>query len=89
LPPSQAPVADVYPLRLMLDVKIDVAAERARLQKEIARVEGEIAKAGAQLANPNFVDRAPPAIVAQMRERLAAFKATLKKLRDQLGKLEP
>jgi valyl-tRNA synthetase len=89
LPTSQAPVADVYPLRIMLDVKIDVAAERARLQKEIARVESEIAKASAKLANPSFVERAPPAVVAQERERLAAFKATLKKLKDQLDKLGP
>jgi valyl-tRNA synthetase len=73
----------------MLDVKIDVAAERARLQKEIARVESEIAKASAKLANPSFVERAPPAVVAQERERLAAFKATLKKLKDQLDKLGP
>ncbi|HKW38858.1 MAG TPA: valine--tRNA ligase [Burkholderiales bacterium] len=89
LPTSRAPVADVYPLRIMLDVKIDVAAERTRLQKEVARVGGEISKASAQLANPNFVDRAPPEVVTQMRERLAAFKATLEKLKDQLDKLEP
>jgi valyl-tRNA synthetase len=89
LPTSQAPVADVYPLRIMLDVKINISAERARLQKEIARVEGEIAKASAKLSNPSFVERAPPAVVAQERERLSAFKATLKKLKDQLDKLEP
>jgi valyl-tRNA synthetase len=89
LPISQAPVADAYPFRVLLNVKVDVAAERARLQKEIARVEGEIAKASAKLANPSFVERAPPAVVAQERERLAVFEATLKKLKDQLGKLGP
>jgi valyl-tRNA synthetase len=71
----------------MLEVKIDVASERARLQKEISRIEGEISRANAKLDNPNFVERAPPAVVAQERERLAAFEATLKKLKDQLGKL--
>jgi len=73
----------------MLNVKIDIAAERARLQKEIARVEGEIVKANAKLSNPNFVERAPAAVVTQERERLATFLATLQQLKDQLGKLKP
>jgi valyl-tRNA synthetase len=89
LPASPAPVAVVHPFRIMLNVKIDIAAERARLQKEISRVEGEIAKARAKLSNPNFVERAPAAVVAQEKERLATFLATLQQLKDQLGKLEP
>jgi valyl-tRNA synthetase len=89
LPKSQAPVADLHPLRIMLDVKIDVVAERARLQKEISRHEDEIAKATAKLSDPNFVERAPPAIVAQMRERLTNFSATLEKLKPQLDQLKP
>jgi len=89
LPSSPAPVADAYPFRIMLEVKIDIASERARLLKEISRIEGEIAKSKAKLDNPNFVERAKPAVVAQERERLAAFEATLKRLRDQLDKLGP
>jgi valyl-tRNA synthetase len=74
--------------KLKLIVELDVAAERARLQKEVTRLEGEIAKATAKLANPNFAERAPAAVVAQERERLAGFAATLEKLRPQLQKLQ-
>ena len=89
LPTSPAPVEVVHPFRIMLNVKIDVAAERARLQKEMSRLEGEIAKANAKLSNPNFVERAPPAVVAQEKERLATFLATLEQLKSQLDKLKP
>jgi valyl-tRNA synthetase len=82
-----APVEVVGSFRVMLEVKMDVAAECARIQKEVARLQGEIAKASAKLANPNFVDRAPPAVVAQERERLVTFEATIDKLKAQSSKL--
>jgi valyl-tRNA synthetase len=87
LPKSVAPVEVVGSFRVMLEVKMDVAAECARIQKEVARLQGEIAKASAKLANPNFVDRAPPAVVAQERERLVTFEATIDKLKAQSSKL--
>ncbi len=88
LPDSESPVAVSGQHRLMLHVEIDPVAERARLQKEISRLEGEIAKANAKLSNPNFIERAPAAVVAQEKERLAAFGATLDKLNSQLDKLK-
>ena len=89
LPNSESPVAVSGPHRVMLHVEIDPAAERARLQKEISRLEGEISKATAKLANPSFVERARSAVVAQEKERLANFSATLEKLKPQLDKLKP
>src|SRR6478672_10295044 len=48
---------------------IDKNAERGRLGKEIARLEAEIEKARTNLGNSSFVERAPPAVVEQMKKR--------------------
>ncbi|MDQ1922198.1 valine--tRNA ligase [Massilia pseudoviolaceinigra] len=87
LPESPAAVAVVGATKLMLKVEIDVAAERERMAKEIARIEGEIAKVNGKLGNESFVARAPAAVVAQEKERLVNFSATIEKLREQLAKL--
>ena len=84
---SQAPVAVSGELRLALHVEIDLAAEQARLAKEIARLQGEIAKTDGKLANESFVARAPAAVVAQERARLADFRQALGRLQDQQGRL--
>ena len=88
LPQSDSPVAIIDNAHLMVQFQVDAAAERARLQKEVTRLEGEITKARTNLSNPKFVGRAPAVIVAQEEKRLANFSATLDKLKPQLDKLK-
>ncbi|WP_306544978.1 valine--tRNA ligase [Malikia spinosa] len=82
-----APVAVVGESRLCLFMEIDVAAEKARLGKEAARLSGEIAKAKGKLSNEAFVAKAPPAVIEQEQKRLADFGATLAKIEQQLQRL--
>ena len=82
-----APVAVVGDARLALFMEVDKDAERARIGKEIKRLEGELAKASAKLGNQAFVAKAPPAVIEQEQKRVADFGAALDKLRDQLQRL--
>jgi valyl-tRNA synthetase len=85
---AAAPVAVVGEARLCLFMEVDVAAEKIRLSKEVARLEGEIGKANGKLSNEAFVAKAPPAVIEQERKRVADFEATLGKVKSQLAQLE-
>jgi len=85
---AAAPVAVVGEARLCLFMEVDVAAEKIRLSKEVARLEGEIGKAHGKLSNEAFVAKAPPAVIDQERKRVTDFEATLTKLQSQLRQLE-
>ena len=82
-----APVAVVGETRLMLKMEIDLAAERERLAREIDKLEKQIATARSKLDNDSFVARAPAAVVAQEKQRMADFTATLERLKPQLARL--
>jgi valyl-tRNA synthetase len=82
-----APVAVVDLARICLHMEVDVAAEKLRLGKEMTRLEGELVKVKAKLANEAFVNKVPPAVLAQEQKRLEDFTATLGKLNAQLVQL--
>jgi valyl-tRNA synthetase len=86
-PDADSPVAVVGPHRVMLHVEVDAGEERKRLGKEKAGVEQQIARTEAQLGNASFVERAPVAVVEEMRRRLADFQAKRDKLDAQLARL--
>jgi valyl-tRNA synthetase len=86
-----APVAvvgsDHEVVRMCLFMEIDVEAEKARLSKEITRLEGEVTKANAKLGNEAFVAKAPPAVIEEAKKRVADFGAALEKMREQFARL--
>jgi valyl-tRNA synthetase len=67
---------------------IDVEAEKARLDKEIERERQEIAKVDAKLANPDFVARAPEAIIAEHHERREASLSRIAKMQVARARMD-
>jgi valyl-tRNA synthetase len=62
--------------------RLDKAAEREQLDKEIARLEGELRTVVGKLSNPSFVERAPAAVVEEHRKREADFSEQLSQLQQ-------
>jgi valyl-tRNA synthetase len=66
---------------------IDLAAERARLSKAVATLDGDIARVVKKLDNPDFMARAPEAVVAENRAKLAEAEADKVKIEAALARL--
>ncbi len=66
---------------------IDLAKERARLERELQRTESEVAKFDAKLANADFVARAPEDVIDEQRERRADAAAMAGRLREAVARL--
>jgi valyl-tRNA synthetase len=87
-PPASA-TALLGDLRLLVPMKgiIDVDAERARLEKQKQKVETDLTRTTAKLANEKFVNNAPADVVTLERQRAAEFTKTISQLDEQLEKL--
>jgi valyl-tRNA synthetase len=77
----------VEDITVELDVAgvIDVAAERRRMEKDLAAARTEAGQAASKLANASFTAKAPAEVVAKTRQRLDAANADINRLEQRLG----
>ena len=67
---------------------IDMEAEKARLKKELEKIESEIAKVEQKLANPNFTQKVPANVLEEHKQRLADWQAKLAHVKSALAALQ-
>ncbi|TAU26378.1 valine--tRNA ligase [Rhizobium ruizarguesonis] len=72
---------------LPLGKLIDLSAEKARLEKAIAKMEGEISRIDGKLSNEKFVANANPEVVEAERDRLEELKGQIASLRIALSRV--
>ena len=88
LPPGSAQIVlDEATLVIPLAGLIDLDAERARLAKDQAKALAEADKAQRKLDNADFVRRAPPEVVEEIRERVASYLAEAARLAAALDRI--
>jgi len=76
-----------FDVHVVYEKKIDVAAERARLTKELEQVEKEMANGQRQLGNEQFLAKAPAKVADGMRKRLTELEGLREKIRNSLEQL--
>ena len=76
-----------FDVAVVYERTIDVAAERERLTRDIAKYEKGLAAAERQLGNDGFLKKAPPQVVEGLRKQEAETRALLKNAQDALGDL--
>ncbi len=85
--PTASVQAEGVTVQLDTAAAIDIGAERRRLEKDLAAARADAAATQRKLATPSFVERAPEAVVARSRDRLAAAEAEIAQLEERLGAL--
>jgi len=76
-----------FDVRVIYERKIDVAAERERLIKELAKMSGEMDRATAQLANDGFLAKAPEKVVNGLKQRRGELEVLIAKANSALAEL--
>jgi valyl-tRNA synthetase len=76
------PVAAVGPVKILASAEIDAEAIATRLEARREELRAEVARAEGKLGNEKFVDRAPPEVVAEEREKLERYRAELEELSE-------
>lgn len=66
---------------------VDIAKECERIQKEIAKAEGDYKRASAKLSNAGFISKAPAAVVEEERKKAANAEQIMQKLKNRLAGL--
>jgi len=84
-PSSRNSLAEIY---LPMDELIDVDAERAKLVKLVEKYQTEIRRVEQRLNNPNFMEKAPPAVLEENRRRLLEYQNMLSQTQNALNSLE-
>jgi valyl-tRNA synthetase len=66
---------------------IDVDIEKARLNKEITKIEHLLKRSTAKVENPEFISKAPPDVVAKEKEKIEQLTESMAKLKQNLSVL--
>jgi len=83
----QIVVGDVLAILPLADI-IDIDQEVTRLEKEMAKAQGEIKKIDGKLSNAQFLSKAPEHVIAEQRSRRAEAVAMAEKLGDAMSRLK-
>jgi valyl-tRNA synthetase len=76
-----------FEVAVVYEQKVDVGAERERLTKELAKLEGQLANAQRQLGNQQFLSKAPPNVVDGLRKQESELKILSAKIKAALDRL--
>ena len=76
-----------FDVRVLYERKVDAAAERDRLSKELTRLTQELTRATGQLNNEAFLAKAPAHVVEGLKKRKAEVEVLVQKANEALGEL--
>ena len=81
---------EIGSIKVELDLSgtVDVVAERARLEKDLATAQKDMKTAEVKLGNEGFMAKAPANVVAEIKERMAATSADIERITAQLAALK-